>query len=883
MRDRAHFLLPFVVLALCLAGCGQGGTGHRPWGATDGGVDKGEPAIAAAPGHVGSETCQGCHSGIFAEWERTFHKLSVRRTGIAGATGEGVVADADANGRDDFRDGLDLSTDPDFAALGANAPELVFNGGAEFPHRVRIGGVNYEVWRTLGGNGLWQQRYLTRIGSTVFLLPIEYVEATRDWIPYEPEVFYDGAAPRFASLGAAEAGLDPAASFDLRCAGCHSTGLEVAFDGGSGQYVTGYEEVTIGCEACHGPGAAHAAGLGDPSLILNPSDLLDGSTNGVLAADLVCGRCHVKGEGGIPPGGAHPTGYPWLTGSSTFPPGNTNLSDYYIVTNDPADWWRTKDNPMGFAPTPADPTDDTVLTARSGELTWPDLALGVHGPNNPWSPNCFDCHDPHSRAAPHQIRTEIRRDGLVFTGVTAENNKLCLVCHQGHGDFAALTATDVEGISDASAPAAVSGAVIDHMTDRAAMPMAAAAYDPAGAGAGRCVLCHQVKTAKSAAYGVDAAGHLTGDIHGHTFEVVWPNVSELTKPETGGAGITNGCSSCHPLAGSDDAAAAIAEWAVDADGDGTFHADLPRNFQNGVANPGRDGGVACVSCHTTEGFLAIQVHGTDPHALTGAGDAAARSEIVRESLRRDMGITCKACHGKGPDGTFAAGQNPLRLPKNLLCGNCHNNQTVVYDDYQTAGQLVRHPQREMLAGTAGAEVLGETYADTVHTVVMVGDCTPCHYDPTVPGSNHAFTPTVASCNVAGCHGSLGSFNRTAFADYDGDLVVEGIQDEFDGCLALLEAAILAKVPTAPDVTVTLSGSGEWLIGRGGATPVDPAAGNTWLLQPVQDGPQLRAMFNHYYVRYDASRGIHNARYALQLMQKSFEELTGSPWPGAVRN
>ncbi|MCU0727708.1 MAG: cytochrome c3 family protein, partial [Planctomycetes bacterium] len=461
MRERT--LLPFLFLALLGVACGRGGSGHRPWGATDGGVDKGEPAIAAAPGHAGSETCQGCHAEIFAEWERTFHNLSVRRTDRTGATGEGVVADADGNGRDDFRDGLDLATDADFAAFGGNAPRLLFNGGATFPHRVRIGAVTYEVWRTLGGNGVWHQRYLTRIGETVFYLPIEYVEATRDWIPYESGVFYDGATPRFASLAAAAAGLDPAASFDLGCAGCHATGLEVSFDAGSGQYVTGYEEITIGCEACHGPGAAHAAGLGDPGLILNPADLLDGTANGVLAADLVCGRCHVKGEGGIPAGGAHPAGYPWRTGGSTFPPGGTDFDAYYTVSSDPADWWRYKDNPSGFAPTPADKTDDTRLAARSAELTWPDLELGVHGPAKPWSPYCFSCHDPHSRAARHQIRTEIRRDGNVFTGVTAENNKLCLVCHQGHGDFDRLTAADIEGITDAGAPVSVVDAVLDHM------------------------------------------------------------------------------------------------------------------------------------------------------------------------------------------------------------------------------------------------------------------------------------------------------------------------------------------------------------------------------------------------------------------------------------
>ena len=53
-------------------------------------------------------------------------------------------------------------------------------------------------------------------------------------------------------------------------------------------------------------------------------------------------------------------------------------------------------------------------------------------------------------------------------------------------------------------------------------------------------------------------------------------------------------------------------------------------------------------------------------------------------------------------------------------------------------------------------------------------------------------------------------------------------------------------------------------------------------EPVDDAALMRAMFNHYWVRFDASLGIHNTRYALNLLQNSYEELTGQIWPGAKR-
>jgi hypothetical protein len=874
--DRAISIATLTVLALALLvpACHRSGGGESfDVEGVAGVVDPGEPFLAAADGHVGSRTCGACHEEVFADWLTTFHNVSIRETDRPGATGDAVVGDADDNGVDDFRDGLDLAGDPDFAAFGANAPKLLYVANDPLPRKVRIGAVSYDVWRTIGGNGFWRQRYLTRVGASVFTLPVEYQEATDDWVPYEPEDWYDGGGnPRFATAAAAEQQIEASVAFDLGCAGCHSTGFDVEFDVAQGKYVSGYQELTVGCEACHGPGKAHADSGGDPRLIENPAYYRDGTEEGAERAALVCGRCHNRGRGGKPANGAHPTGYPWREGSSTFPVGAANFEDYFTTTSDPADYWRYKDNPLGFSPTPSNTADDTNIAGRAAELQYPDYQNGVHATSRQPYVVCFSCHDPHKRTRRHQIREELSLFGTDYESVSTDNNKLCLVCHHGFADFAGITDTDVQDITDASAPSSVVNAVVDHMRDKAAMPVGTADYDPTGTEVGRCLTCHMLFTSLSGAPGADAAGNLVGDIHNHTFQTIWPNVSELTEAETGGAGVTNSCSTCHPLHANDEVATIIEEWVSNPDGDSAFHPDTPRSFQNGVANPTRLGGVACVACHTTQGFLDIQVNGSSLHDKTSAADAEYRSEVIAEAIKRDHGITCNACHGKRPDGTFAGGGNPLRFSQPSLCGRCHNNQTVLFEDYVAEGEIVRHPQREMYAGLDGAEVPGKSYDNSAHTLLFFEDCTACHFR-TGANRKHDFEPTIESCQTAGCHETLTTFNRTAGDNYDGDLTVEGIQDEIDGCVAILETAILGA-PTSTGAVITFDGT-YWLI--------DGAEGNTAALDATADAALLRAMFNHYWVRFDGSRGLHNPRYALQLIQNSYEELTQQSWPGVKRN
>ncbi len=49
----------------------------------------------------------------------------------------------------------------------------------------------------------------------------------------------------------------PAQNWNFMCAECHSTDLHKNYDGAAAVYHTTWSEISVGCEACHGPGGEH--------------------------------------------------------------------------------------------------------------------------------------------------------------------------------------------------------------------------------------------------------------------------------------------------------------------------------------------------------------------------------------------------------------------------------------------------------------------------------------------------------------------------------------------------------------------------------------------------------------------------------------------------
>jgi hypothetical protein len=220
-----------------------------------------------------------------------------------------------------------------------------------------------------------------------------------------------------------------------------------------------------------------------------------------------------------------------------------------------------------------------------------------------------------------------------------------------------------------------------------------------------------------------------------------------------------------------------------------------------------------------------------------------------------------------------------------LCMNCHRSRRDVNDyvqDYHNHYGPHHGPQGDMLKGTGGYE--WEAEGDSIHVsfiphLLFTDDaCVDCHLAEapedapagavgghtfrlfaaadSVPGATEDIE-NLTSCNAPGCHyGRITELNRPAWDDYDGDGTVEGIQDEIQGLLDVLGM----QLPPigSPEVDVT---------------------------EEEYSGPEndlrRKAAYNHAFVSEDASGGVHNAEYAIKLLQKSYYHLTGEYVPGAV--
>jgi tetratricopeptide (TPR) repeat protein len=101
-------------------------------------------------------------------------------------------------------------------------------------------------------------------------------------------------------------------NWNYQCAWCHSTGLRKNYDASLGTFATRFSEISVGCEACHGPASKHLEWAAKPELpVLNRgfAFTLDRPANWVMtgkdtatraglpASDkeiLVCAGCHSR-------------------------------------------------------------------------------------------------------------------------------------------------------------------------------------------------------------------------------------------------------------------------------------------------------------------------------------------------------------------------------------------------------------------------------------------------------------------------------------------------------------------------------------------------------------------------------------------------------------
>jgi hypothetical protein len=313
----------------------------------------------------------------------------------------------------------------------------------------------------------------------------------------------------------------------------------------------------------------------------------------------------------------------------------------------------------------------------------------------------------------------------------------------------------------------------------------------------------------------------------------------------------------------------------------------------------------CMKCHNDETGALLQAEGEWSHSIHASGnsvdytnrDGASNdctkchnqqgfikwldSGLVEGPYENVSAIGCFTCHDPHTRGDMS-----LRIAsaytltngvvfdhgKANLCANCHHNRTdvrvEVVDNKTLSTRFGPHhgPQADLLQGTGGYQYAGYTYTTSGHAGGVDDGCIGCHMgNPQVHDGNkiggHSWNMVdeESGYNLAPlctpCHAKAKtSFDFIADTvkatyDFDKDGVVEGYQTEFVGLMDSLGKVLYGKGV----MTRTITGSD---------TTYTPKA------VAVADKGITGAVWNYQMLEEDRSEGIHNFKYAKDLIWSS---------------
>ena len=283
VRNTEHLLLPAVALAVAagLAGAAFARADRAPR----------EESVANRPiqtpedGYVSSGACRACHPSQYASWHASFHRTMTQiaapdtvATSFGGVTIDvlpGGPIRLDERGRELWAE----FPDPDAAASPARAERI-----------------SRQIVMTTGSHN--QQIYWYATGSSRVLgqLPAIWLTAERRWIPR-----------RAAIMSPPGAHAPETGAWNGVCVACHATNGQPRLDAPFGSRPaaamaadTRAAEFGIACEACHGPGGAHARANRNPlrryalhfEIGARDDTIVEPERLDPLRASQVCGQCH---------------------------------------------------------------------------------------------------------------------------------------------------------------------------------------------------------------------------------------------------------------------------------------------------------------------------------------------------------------------------------------------------------------------------------------------------------------------------------------------------------------------------------------------------------------------------------------------------------------
>jgi len=314
----------------------------------------------------------------------------------------------------------------------------------------------------------------------------------------------------------------------------------------------------------------------------------------------------------------------------------------------------------------------------------------------------------------------------------------------------------------------------------------------------------------------------------------------------------------------------------------------------------------CGRCHTEQGFVAWvpQLMRGDPSVLKKPnGEKADEAFIKGLGLTKAnvQPITCTACHSDGTqlritnDIPMLPNGVPVRgMGKGALCMACHNtrNGRQAWDTSDPKSYTQPHDasQTDVLLGR-NAFFFNDTGSTESPHALFVGDsCVTCH--KALSKGGHTFKP--AECDT--CHGEKvkESFVQNGVTDLQKQVaaaITKRIMASKDKI-----ACVVSWDPKADKDTPNTAVDGKQIT----AAEIPPGIhGQISLKFTLQNGQQIysqmgnikdacgaqgkpvwptsdlvvRALWNHYLFTYDGSKGVHNPRFARNVLTATLEALS----------
>ena len=190
----------------------------------------------AAATFVGSPACAGCHAEPFARWKASQHARAMQE-----ATERTVLGD--------FRDARFAQASVETTFRSRDGKFFVRTEGADG----RPG--EFEVKYTFGLAPL-QQYLLALPGGRLQALAIAWDTRPKErggqrWFSLHPgERIPPGDERHWTGRQY---------NWNSACADCHSTSVKKGYNAAGDHYATTWSEISVGCEACHGPASGHVA------------------------------------------------------------------------------------------------------------------------------------------------------------------------------------------------------------------------------------------------------------------------------------------------------------------------------------------------------------------------------------------------------------------------------------------------------------------------------------------------------------------------------------------------------------------------------------------------------------------------------------------------